>query len=199
MNRWALIPIKGFDRGKSRLADVLEPEERAQLTRELFDHVVDVLKRSNSVDHIAVVSDSDEARRHAEARGLLALSDVETRRGLSDVVNAAVQHLEARGATSVLICMSDLPELCVDDIDSVTRALEESDVVLVPDLLQRGTNVIALRPPSALPSCLGHDDSLRRHRELARDIGLTVTVPLRAGMSFDVDHPGDLARLRRAQ
>lgn len=199
MSRWALIPVKGFDRGKSRLADVLPPAERAQLTRDLFDHVVDVLQRSTSVDHIAIVSDSDEARHHAERRGLLALSDVETRDGLSDVVNAAVRHLESHGATSLVICMSDLPELSVDDIESVARALEESDVVLVPDLLQQGTNVIALRPPSVLPSCLGHEDSLRRHRELARDIGLTVTVPMRAGMSFDVDHPGDLARLRRAQ
>lgn len=199
MSRWALIPVKGFDRGKSRLADVLAPAERAQLTRDLFDHVVDVLQRSASIDHIAIVSDSEDARRHAETHGLLALSDVETHRGLSDVVDTAVRSLEARGATSVVICMSDLPELSVDDIESVARSLEESDVVLVPDLLQRGTNVIAVRPPSALPSCLGHDDSLRRHRQLARDIGLTVKVPLRTGMSFDVDHPRDLARLRRPQ
>lgn len=197
MSRWALIPVKGFDRGKSRLSDVLPPRERAAFTRELFEHVVRVLRESPSIDGIAMVSDSQEAREHAERLGAVALEDAEGNQGLADVVDAALGDLAARGASSVLICMSDLPELATEDVESVGRQLEEADVVLVPDLLQQGTNVIAVRPPTALPSCLGHDDSLQRHRDLARDLGLTVSVQLRSGISFDVDHPRDLARLRR--
>jgi 2-phospho-L-lactate guanylyltransferase len=197
MSRWALIPVKGFDRGKSRLSKVLPPVERAALSRELFEHVVRVLESSPSIDGIATVSDSIEVREHAERLGAVALEDAEGNRGLADVVDKALEDLETRGATSVLICMSDLPELSTEDIESVGRQLEEADVVLVPDLLQRGTNVIAVRPPTVLPSCLGHEDSLKRHRELARDLGLTLSVQLRTGISFDVDHPGDLARLRR--
>ncbi len=197
MSRWALIPVKGFDRGKSRLSDVLPPRERAAFTRELFEHVVRVLRESPSIDGIAIVSDSQEAREHAERLGAVALEDPEGNQGLAEVVDAALGDLEARGATSVLVCMSDLPELATEDVESVGRQLEEADVVLVPDLLQRGTNLIALKPPTVLPSCLGHDDSLQRHRDLARDLGLTVSVQLRSGISFDVDHPRDLARLRR--
>lgn len=198
MSRWALIPVKGFDRGKSRLSEVLAPNERAAFSRELFDHVVRVLQNSSSIDGVAIVSDSTEAREHAERLGALALKDAEGNQGLADIVDAALKDLEARGATSVLICMSDLPELGTEDIESVGRQLEEADVVLVPDLLQQGTNVVAAKPPSVLPSCLGHEDSLRRHRDLARDLGLTVSVQLRSGISFDVDYPGDLARLRRS-
>jgi 2-phospho-L-lactate guanylyltransferase len=197
MSRWALIPVKGFDRGKSRLSDVLAPDERAELTRELFEHVVRVLCEAPSIDGIAVVSDSADARNYAEQLGVIALEDSNGSQGLADVVDAALHELETRGATSALICMSDLPELTADDIESVARQLEESDVVLVPDLLQRGTNVIAVKPASALPSCLGHEDSLQRHRARARDLGLSVSVQLRSGIGFDVDHPGDLARLRR--
>lgn len=198
MSRWALIPVKGFDRGKSRLSEVLAPNERAAFSRELFDHVVRVLQNSSSIDGVAIVSDSTEAREHAKRLGALALKDAEGNQGLADIVDAALKDLEARGATSVLICMSDLPELGTEDIESVGRQLEEADVVLVPDLLQQGTNVVAAKPPSVLPSCLGHEDSLRRHRDLARDLGLTVSVQLRSGISFDVDYPGDLARLRRS-
>lgn len=197
MSRWALIPVKGFDRGKSRLSGVLEPNERAALTRGLFEHVVQVLKSAPSVQGIAVVSDSEDARKHAENLGVLALKDPEGSAGLADVVDAALATLESAGATSALVCMSDLPELSPDDIESVGRQLDEADVVLVPDLLQRGTNVIAVRPPSVLPSCLGHADSLERHRDLARNLGLTVSVQLRNGIGFDVDHPRDLDRLRR--
>lgn len=199
MSRWALIPIKGFERGKSRLADVLTPTERESLTRDLFEHVASVLRASPVIDEIAVVSDSAEAREHARSLGIVALSDGDDSQGLADVVDRALQELERRGATSVLICMGDLPELTVQDIASVTRQLDESDVVLVPDLLQEGTNVIALKPATALPSCLGHADSLRRHHERARELGLTVSVQLSNGIAFDVDRPRDLDRLRRRQ
>ena len=197
MSRWALIPVKGFDRGKSRLSEVLGPSERAALARQLFEHVVQVLQQSPSIDGIAMVSDSSEARAHAERLGVVALEDPKESRGLANVVDTALADLERRGATSALICMSDLPELTVDDVESVGRHLGEADAVLVPDLLQQGTNVIAVKPPSVLPSCLGHEDSLERHLRVSRDLGLTVSVQLRSGISFDVDHPGDLARLRQ--
>lgn len=196
MSRWALIPVKGFDRGKSRLSEVLEPGERAELTRTLFEHVVRVLRQAPSIDDVAVVSDSAEACAHAERLGLVAIEDPEGSHGLADVVDAALDELEARGATSAIICMSDLPELGVEDVESVARQLDESDVVLVPDLLNQGTNVVASRPATALPSCLGHSDSLERHRVKARDLGLTVSIQLRIGIGFDVDRPKDLARLR---
>jgi 2-phospho-L-lactate guanylyltransferase len=197
MSRWALIPIKGFDRGKSRLSEVLAPRERAQLARDLFEHVVRVLRASPAIDGIAVVSDSPEACEHAERLGVVPLSDATDSKGLADVVDSALRDLEHRGATSAVICMSDLPDLTVRDIANVARALDESDVVLVPDLLQRGTNVIAVRPATGLPSCLGHEDSLQRHHARARELGLTVSVQLSSGIGFDVDSPGDLERLRR--
>lgn len=197
MSRWALVPIKGFDRGKSRLAAVLSSEERAELTRGLFEHVVEVLRASPLIDGVAVVSDSADAREHARRLGLLALADADGSRGLADVVDAALVELEGRGATSALVCMSDLPDLSVEDVERVFQQLERHDVVLGPDLLQRGTNVVAVEPAARLPSCLGHEDSLRRHRDQARILGLRVSIHVSAGVGFDVDEPSDLARLRR--
>lgn len=197
MSCWALIPVKGFDRGKSRLAEVLDPDERSKLTLELFEHVVQVVQRAAGIDHVAVVSDSREARRRAEELGVVALEDPKGSVGLAEVVDTAIDELERRGATSVLVCMSDLPALAEADIESVIQQLEETDVVLVPDLVWRGTNVIASRPPSAIPSCLGHDDSLQRHQSKARERGLTVSVQARTGISFDVDEPSDLDKLGR--
>ena len=96
------------------------------------------------------MSDSAQARELAERLGVLALSDADESRGLAEVVDGALQDLEERGATSVLICMSDLPDLTAQDIASVAQQLEESDVVLVPDLAQQGTNVIAVKPATVL-------------------------------------------------
>jgi 2-phospho-L-lactate guanylyltransferase len=197
MTCWALIPFKGFDRGKSRLSGVLDSTERAEFARELFDHVLRVLRDCPSIDGVAVISNSQQAREHARALGVTVLEDPPNSKGLADVVDAALLDLARRGAESALVCMSDLPELSVQDIESVVRELEESEVVLVPDLLHEGTNLLALRPPSVMPSCFGHEDSLLRHRARANELGLTVSIQLRSGIGFDVDHPGDLERLRR--
>ena len=197
MSRWALIPIKDFDRGKSRLSSVLAPTERSQLARELFAHVMRVLRESPLIDEIAIVSDSPAACEHADRLGIVALADGDRSRGLADVIDGALAELERRGATSVVICMSDLPDLSVQDIDSVVAQLESCDVVLVPDLSQRGTNVVAMKPATCLPSCLGREDSFERHRERARDLGLAVRVQLSTGIGFDVDRPRDLERFRR--
>ena len=196
MSTWALIPIKGFERGKSRLSEVLSPEERERLARELFEHVVSVLREAPEVDEIAVVSDSDDARKHAERLGVLALSDPPGRPGLARVVDDALAEFANRGATKAIVCMSDLPELTREDIAGVVHALTEVDVVLVPDRLGEGTNVIALAPPTVLPSCLGHEDSLRRHLSRAQEMDLTVDVQLSSGIAFDLDNPVDLARFR---
>lgn len=198
MSRWALVPVKAFDRGKSRLASVLGAEERARLSRDLFDHVVQVLLRSRSLDGIAVVSDSPSVRAYAEGLGLLALEDDLHRSTFAGVIDQALAGVVARGATSALVCMSDLPHLTLGDVERVVAGLEEADVVLGPDLRDLGTNVLALRPPSVLPSCLGHEDSFLRHRSRARELGLEVRVRRLAGIGFDVDRPEDLARLRGA-
>jgi 2-phospho-L-lactate guanylyltransferase len=158
---------------------------------------VEVFRECQSVDDVAVISSSVDALTYAAKLGVTTLEDPPKSQGLADVVDAALAELEGRGATSALICMSDLPELAVHDVDSVIRQLEETDVVLVPDLLHEGTNLAALRPPTAMPSCFGHADSLRRHRARATELGLTVSIQLRSGIGFDVDSPGDLERLRR--
>lgn len=196
MSTWALIPIKGFDHAKSRLSEVLGPDERARLARELFEHVVSVLQQTPEVDEIAVVTDSDTTRTYVERLGLVALSDPPGAPGLARVVDDSLANLATRGANNAVVCMSDLPDVTQEDIGDVVGALSDSDVVLVPDLLGEGTNVIALTPPTVLPSCLGHQDSLRRHLLRAQTLGLSVSVQLSSGIAFDVDSPVDLARLR---
>lgn len=196
MSVWALVPTKGFDRAKSRLSEVMSPVERAELARELFEHVITTLRRTPTIDSVAVVSDSEAVRGFAEDLDLLALADAPDAATFAEVIDEALHDLTARGASSAVICMSDLPDLEQGDVESVVGALSESDVVLVPDRSGDGTNVIAMAPATVLPSCLGHVDSFARHMALAYDLGLTVGVQVSDGMAFDVDQPSDLDRLR---
>ncbi len=196
MSTWGLIPVKDMERAKSRLSSALSAAARRELAMKLFTHVVSTLEDSPSIDAVAVVSDSVAVREHARGLGLVALSDPPGRPGLAAVIDTALDELSGRGAETAIVCMSDLPRLTADDVTGVARAATEADVVLVPDRCGRGTNVIAVTPPTVLPSCLGHADSLLRHFDRARSLGLTVQVQLNQGIAFDLDVPDDLALLR---
>ena len=50
---WALVPVKGFDRGKSRLEPALSAAGRAAFARSLFDHVVERWRLSGNTVMIA--------------------------------------------------------------------------------------------------------------------------------------------------
>ena len=53
---WAIVPVKPLRRGKSRLADTLNEDERAELNSQLLKHTLETLKESPRVEETLVVS-----------------------------------------------------------------------------------------------------------------------------------------------
>ncbi len=195
MSTWALIPVKGFQKGKSRLAHVLAPLERTRLARDLFARVCAALLECNEFDNVAVVSDSEEVRQMAQRLGMTTLTDTTTKAHLGDVVDHALTELTDLGATRVVVCMSDLPSLTSAEIARIVRELDDADCVIVPDLAQQGTNVLGLRLPHFATTCFGHEDSFARHRAAAQALSLRVSVLLSPTLGFDIDEPDDLKRM----
>jgi 2-phospho-L-lactate guanylyltransferase len=191
---WAVLPVKAFSRGKSRLGVVLSDPLRAAFARSLFDHVIAAMGAAPRLRGIVVVTDDDEVAAHARAKGLVVVPDPEERT-LSAVVNRGLGEVRNLGGSAALVCMADLPRLAAAEIEAVIDALVEHAVVVVPDLVDAGTNVLCIAPPQAFPSCFGRADSFVRHLARAREHGyapLTLRLP---GLSFDVDGPEDLERL----
>ena len=61
---WAVIPVKPFALGKSRLAGVLDAPSRTALNRKLFDHVFDTAVAGLGANRVAVVTSDAAAVRH---------------------------------------------------------------------------------------------------------------------------------------
>ncbi len=191
---WAVIPVKAFARGKSRLGVVLSDPVRTAFARGLFEHVASVLKACPRVRGVVVVSDDSEVRELASAQGFVSTADPRGL-GLAGVVDHGLAEARARGATAAFVCMADLPRLQVSDLERVIDALSEHAVVVVPDLAEAGTNLLCTAPAGAFPSCFGRVDSFVSHLSRAREHGfepLTLRLP---GLCFDVDGPEDLERI----
>ncbi len=195
---WALVPVKCFGRGKSRLSSVLGPASRGRFTRALLEHVLSALAACGDLAGTAVVTDCAAVELVARRRGAIVLRD-----GcigpLAAIIDAALATLAARGARGAVVLMSDLPWLTAADVGTLVRGLDESDVVLAPDRFDEGTNALGITPPDRFPSCFGATDSFVRHSARAHRLGDAVAVRRTPGLAFDVDAPADYVALRGAR
>lgn len=188
---WALVPAKGFSRGKARLAPMLRAEEREALSRAFLGHVLDVVRASDAVAGMLVVTECDRVAEAAARHGAIVVRDEATT--LAAIVDLALARIDA----GAIVLMSDLPELAPADVRDLALALEGADVVIAPDLRKAGTNALALATPRAMPTCFGHEDSFVRHLARARERSLRVTIHESRRLGFDVDEPADFAAMKR--
>ncbi len=93
----ALIPVKSLSEAKSRLATHLALHERENLVLDMLQHVLQVLRDSNVLEQIAVVSPDQRVLRQAQAWGAQAV--VEEMPGHNAALNAAALKELAAGTT----------------------------------------------------------------------------------------------------
>ena len=195
MKVWALVPAKGFDRGKSRLKPVLTDEARVAFARAVFDHVVATLMASGVIDGVLVATDSPLVAEAARGHGAEVWMDAPRASTLADVVDGGLAALAARGADAALVLMADLPRLGTREVRDLVGGLAHHQLVAVRAEDGRHTNALAMRPPGCIRTAFGQEESFEAHLVAARAGGLRYAPMESAGIAFDVDGPEDHARL----
>ena len=97
----SIVPVKSFERGKSRLAPQLAPDARHAVSAALFRRVLQACTGCVAIDHVLVASDS--ARVVAPSARVSLLLDAAPRPAFAAVLDAALAHAYARGATRAII------------------------------------------------------------------------------------------------
>jgi 2-phospho-L-lactate guanylyltransferase len=195
---WAVVPVKDFSRAKTRLSPVLDPAARANLARELFDHVLDVLGACSGLSGTLVATDSDLVASLAAHRGAYVTRDSGAP-ALGHVVDEALVAVARAGARSALVLMSDLPAIRPREIDELLAAHATHDVVAAPDRHQRQTNALVLRLPARAPTRFGLAGSYELHRADALSYGLSFAAVRASRLALDLDEPEDLVLWRHAE
>ncbi len=188
-----IIPVKPFQQAKTRLADVLSPDERFRLSRHLFKRTLHLARQ---VGEVIVVSQDAAARKLAKQAGAWAL--VETGNGLNDALGQAIEWVTLHGATASLILPSDLPRLTRADLMGLIQTGQKPDsVVIAPCHRREGTNALLLRPPGLLAPEFGRN-SFTRHKNAAQALGLEPIIYHSPTVAFDLDIPADLDLLKKS-
>ncbi|WP_363463793.1 2-phospho-L-lactate guanylyltransferase [Halogeometricum borinquense] len=163
---------------KSRLAGVLDEDERRAFARAMRTDVVRAVRAAGGVPTI-LTTDADD------------IDDVDAPvvgddRALTPAVNAVLDD----ATSDVSVVMADLALVTPDALRRLFES--EGEVVIAPGR-GGGTNALVVRHPDFHVDY--HGASYRDHRAIADDAGLSVTVIDSMRLATDVDEPVDLAEV----
>jgi 2-phospho-L-lactate/phosphoenolpyruvate guanylyltransferase len=208
---WAIVPVKPLRDSKSRLAHILSPDERAELTGQLLVRTLEVLNQVRDIHRIMVVSRDPAVLKIARQQGAVTFGEGD-RQDLNLALTRAAHIASAQQAEAVLILPSDLPLVSADDVSMVLAGIiPESNghhangyyyqtraISICPDHMNDGTNAILVSPPSGFNFQYG-PGSFDGHLEEAARLGMARRIVHAPGLKFDLDTEEDWATYRAIQ
>lgn len=196
MSLWAIIPVKPFRRGKTRLAGVLSEDEREILNLSLLGHTLQVVKQVNGIEQILVVSSDTAVLALAREQGARTVME-DGNPGLNMALHRATMVAQMYSAQGVLILSSDLPLLSKEDVTRIIDlSLEPPVVVIAPDRRNEGTNALLIRPTGLISYQFG-DNSFFKHCNQAEKYHLPLKIVSSETLGLDLDYPEDLEILQQ--
>jgi 2-phospho-L-lactate/phosphoenolpyruvate guanylyltransferase len=193
---WGVLPVKNFENAKTRLAPVLSPEQRRTLFRLMVEDVLAAMCASQ-LEGVLVLTNEAEAIELAGQYGASVAGEPENA-GQSEAVMRAMQLLEAEGIASALQLPGDIPGVSPAEIDrliSAHEALGARGMTIVQGHDGKGSNAVAVSPPTLMRFHFGHD-SFGPHLAEARAAGVEPQVlDCLPGIALDIDTGDDLAKL----
>ncbi len=186
----AIVPVKPLAEAKTRLAGVLDENERVALARRLLERTLLKMTRARGIARVAVISRDDAVLKLARKFGAFGI--LESNANLNDALQQARRVCVANGARAVLIIPADLPRLRVRDLEKMIALGEPAPrVVIAPAARDGGTNALLLNPASDFDFKFG-ENSFAAHLAEAQSGNWQVQVYDSDTVTFDLDMPEDL-------
>ena len=187
MTCWAIIPLKGYEAGKRRLASALDDDARRRLVARMMSQATSSVASARGVDRRIVVGPGDidlagDFLLHPDPGG-----------GLNAAVTSALAAAEKGGATRAVILAADLPQVTARDVELLAAAPART-IAIAPDRHETGTNALSLPLPEARDFAFAYGpDSFARHNAAAERLGLAIQIVESPGLMRAIDTPADLA------
>jgi 2-phospho-L-lactate guanylyltransferase len=159
---------------KTRLADILSPEERLAFAREMLRDVCTAIEAAGESPTVLSTAPID-------CEWSVAVDD----RPLTTAVNA---RLDPRPRTAVVMA-----DLALVTPAALSRLFDADGGVVIAPGLGGGTNALAVRDPDFYTDY--HGASVADHRRIADDLGIESTTVDSFRLAVDIDEPDDLAEL----
>lgn len=193
---WGVLPVKNFENAKTRLAPALSPEQRRAFFPLMVEDVLAAMTASR-LEGVLVLTNEPAAVALARQYGARVEGEPENQ-GQSEAVMRAMRLLESEGVRAALQLPGDIPAVSAAEIDRLIdahEALGSPAMTIVQGHDGKGSNALAVSPPTLMPFHFGHD-SFGPHLAEARAAGVEPQIlDGLPGIALDVDTSDDLAKL----
>ena len=191
MKIFAIVPVKRFEKGKSRLASLLDIRNRVKLGGLLLDSTLHTLKNTTAISSTIVVSSDMRAKTIAKTYGAIFLDEGKDT-GVNNAVTLANDYCIQAGADATIVVPQDLPLALSGDIDTICNAAKNWHrcLIICPSARYDGSNALLRRPPKLIESYYD-DNSFDRHINAARRAGAKIKIILLDGIMRDLDTVDD--------
>lgn len=197
MNVFAIVPVKGFERAKTRMSGLLALEERVHLSSLMLENTLQALCGARSLQRLLVVSNDHRAGEIASRYGAEFLHEA-SESGVNAAVAIGDEYSVKNVADASIVIPQDLPLLDPIGIEVMCRLAEGEKrcIVLCPSQRYDGTNAL-LRKPSTVISTFFDDNSYESHIRAARDSGVPVRLYFSKNLMCDIDTQEDASQLAK--
>jgi 2-phospho-L-lactate guanylyltransferase len=185
MRTAVVIPVKSFTMAKGRLAQTLNPAQRAQLARSCADTVV----RACTPFPVYIACSDPDVAQWATSHGAQVIHCDAP--GLDAAVATARSELATAGFDHIIVAHGDLPLA-----HTFTHIPRPGRVTIVTDRHRDGSNVVSFPIASDFHTAYG-PGSLENHIQIARHAMLTCEVIADVALELDLDTAEDLSELEQ--
>ncbi len=191
MKIWTIMPVKPLVRAKSRLADVLSPEQREKFALNMLLRHIQLLKSIPAIDGILVISRDTKVLSVAREQGVNTVQESGQPK-LNTALTRATDLLRAWHVEATLVLPTDIPLLAVEDVEQILHlGRYTGTVVVAPDAQRNGTNALLMNPPGIIEYSYG-EGSFDRHVSRAELAGVKLHIYESERIAMDVDTSEDL-------
>ena len=198
MITWAVLPVKCYSAGKSRLRGLFSETELAELNQQLFESTFTKIQQSTGIDKILVVSREKHALAWCETHGGVAILEDDPST-LNSAISKAQRYIFDAGGGRVLVIPSDIPLMTAKDLSNlISLADGDRQLVVVPDHSQSGTNALLMSDPGLIQPSFG-SGSFRKHIRQVLEKNAELIVYLNENIQWDLDTSLELYRIINRQ
>jgi 2-phospho-L-lactate/phosphoenolpyruvate guanylyltransferase len=199
MRTFAIVPVKRFDRSKSRLGTILSLDERRKLSELLLVNTVRTLEQSSAISSTIIVTSESSAEEIVGTTRAEFLK-LDNDNGVNAALLLADKYSSQNGADATLVIPQDIPLLSATDIDNLCSRAERLArcIVICPSIRYDGTNALLRKPPQLMKT-LYDNDSFNSHIRAAVKINVPIRFFLSGKMMKDLDSIEDIRILLKEQ
>jgi 2-phospho-L-lactate/phosphoenolpyruvate guanylyltransferase len=188
-----IIPVKKFDKSKTRLSPFLNLQERKELTEYLL---LDTLDKIHELKNSQIIIVSGEKIKLDDKFNDILIINENDSNGVNNAIDLANKFIENNEFSESIIIPIDLPLLSTDDLKKIIKFSSKfkNVICIVPSQRFDGTNIL-LRKPNLIIDTFYDNNSFYNHIKATTEKKKVIKIFDFENLMIDLDTIEDVTKI----